>query len=117
MMSGLESGLKLEECDGARRNAARQASSRESGRCQPAKETPGQTAAVVENDARCDGLAIAKHSKTKARELSKRDKRSRPRQTQQKSAALSPRFFLKSDAGENYSPTAAARSCFSTMRA
>src|SRR6478609_2135520 len=104
MMSGLESGLKLEECDCARRNAARQASSRESGRCQPAKEAPGQTAAVVENDARRDGLAISKHSKPIARELSKRDKRLQPWQAQQKSAGLSPQF-VKSG-GQDHSPTA-----------
>src|SRR5882724_5979053 len=43
-------------------NAARRASSREAGRCQPTEEAPGQAAAIVENDARRDGLAISEHS-------------------------------------------------------
>jgi hypothetical protein len=64
MGSGLESGLKLDAKMQSRANAARQASGRKNGRCQPTEEAPGQTAAVVEDDAGSDGLAISEHFKT-----------------------------------------------------
>jgi len=53
--------------------AKRRASSRKRRCRQPAEEAPGQTAAVVENDAARDGLAIWNHSKFIAHELLKRD--------------------------------------------
>jgi hypothetical protein len=62
----------------AAKGGALNASSRESRRCQPAEEAPGQTAAVVENDARRDGLAIWKHSNLIAHEVSKCDMRLPP---------------------------------------
>jgi hypothetical protein len=46
---------------------ARRASSRKRSRRQPTEEAPGQTAAIVENDARRDDLAIWKHSSHIAR--------------------------------------------------
>jgi hypothetical protein len=59
-------------------NAARRASGREGGRCQPAEETPRQAAAVVEDDARRDGWAIQKHFSLIAHEVSVRDMRFAP---------------------------------------
>src|SRR6266446_7165466 len=59
-------------------NAARQPSSHESGRRQPAKEAPRQTTAVVENDARRGCLAIWKHSGLIAHTAPKRDMRLPP---------------------------------------
>jgi hypothetical protein len=43
---------------------ARRASGRKNGRRQPTEEAPWQTAAVVEHNARSDGLAISEHFKT-----------------------------------------------------
>jgi hypothetical protein len=74
MMSGLASGFKSETAT-ARPKAARRASSREGGRRLPTEEAPGQTATVVENDARRDCLPILKHSSHITHEVSKRDKR------------------------------------------
>jgi hypothetical protein len=90
MGSGLESGFESKNVNGARRQAARQASSRESCRRQPSEEAPGQTAAVVENDASGHDLAIWKHSNLIAHEAFKRDMRlpppSLPRQRRSKKA-------------------------------
>jgi hypothetical protein len=61
------------------KNAARRASGRKRRCREPAEEAPGQTAAVVENDARHDGLAIWKHSSLIAHEVPKRDMRLQPR--------------------------------------
>ena len=127
MMSGLEQGFESENAV-ARRQAARRASSRESGRRQPAEEAPGQTTAIVENDARRDYLAISKHSNPIAHEVSKRDMRLRrppdhllsdDRVTRAtKKRGREPALFVRTMAARNYSPTAAARSVFfSTMRA
>jgi hypothetical protein len=52
-------------------------SAREGGRGQPAKEAPGQTAAVVKDDAARDGLTIWKHSSLIAQQESRRDMRLR----------------------------------------
>jgi hypothetical protein len=75
---GLESEFEIEKCNGARRREARRASSRESCRRQPAEETPGQTATIVEDDASGHYWAIWKHSNLIAHEVSKRDMRLPP---------------------------------------
>jgi hypothetical protein len=73
----LEAGLKAENF-WSRADAARRASGRKGCRRQPAEEAPGQPAAVVENDAARDGLAIAEHFNPIAHRLSKRDMRLMP---------------------------------------
>src|ERR1700737_1182575 len=70
--------MKKGKCNCARRNAARGASSRKRRRRQPTEEAPGQTAAVVENDARGDGLAIWKHFCPLAHDAIRRDMRFHP---------------------------------------
>jgi len=62
MMSGLESELKSEIQPRAAKGGVLRASGREGGCRQPAEEAPGQTAPIVENDARHDGLAIPEHA-------------------------------------------------------
>jgi hypothetical protein len=75
---GLESGFESKMQRRAAKGGALNASSRESRRCQPAEEAPGQTATVVENDASGHYWAIWKHSNLIAHEVSKRDMRLPP---------------------------------------
>src|ERR1700722_951927 len=73
----------------AAKGGAPNASSPESCRLQPAEETPGQTAAVAENDRTRDGLAIWKHSNLITHEVSKRDMRLPPPSLQANGSAHS----------------------------
>jgi len=75
MVSGLESGLKKEMQLRAAKGGAGRASGRKRRRRQPTEEAPGQTPAVVEHDARREGLAIQKHFNLLAQRVSRREMR------------------------------------------
>src|SRR5258708_39384254 len=79
----------------ARRHATRYASGRKCSRRQPTEEAPGQTTAVVENDARRSYLTISEHSGLIAHQVSRRDMRLPPPSLRGALATKQSRFAAK----------------------